>query len=62
MCEAENKFVYDPINSDRPTDQFHAGVVRIAEDEMVAVEIGQGGPTNSASHLIFFISGSILVQ
>jgi hypothetical protein len=43
MREAENKFIYDSINAHCPTYQFHACVIRVAKDEMVAVEIGQGG-------------------
>jgi hypothetical protein len=50
------------INAYRPTYQFHACVIRVAKDEMVAVEIGQGGSTNPTSHLDLYQPAKLLFR
>lgn len=54
--EFVDELIHDSVNSDCPTDEFKFSIVWIAEDEMVAVEVGQLLASDTSGELRAFVS------
>ena len=52
VCEAEDKFVDYPINSDSSADELKLSVFGVIEYEMVAVEGCKCSSFNTVGHLL----------
>lgn len=59
MGDFVDEFVDYTVNTNRPADELQLGVIRITEDEMVPVEIGEFVAANTASQLSVSVNASI---
>ena len=48
VCELEDEFVDDTIDTHRSADELQLGVSGVAEDEAVGIELGEGVATDAA--------------
>ena len=51
MREFEDELIHHSIDAHRPADQLELRVVRVAEDEVVAVESSQGFAADASGQL-----------
>lgn len=53
VSELIDELIYNPVNSYCATDKLKLGILRIAEDEMVGVELRQILSANSSCQLYY---------
>lgn len=57
--EGEDEFVDDPVDADGAADELQLRIRGVAEDEVVAVEVGQLGAADAACYLLLLCQLSI---
>ncbi len=56
MRKPKQKLIYNPIYPDRPTNQLHTRILRVLEDEILAIESRQifsADSTGESRHVVY---------